>query len=103
MSRSLPFSLIVLLGSLPVFATDAPAATAHVPVKFGQQVLPVLAHRCFDCHGNGKRKGGLDLSSREALLKGGDDGPAIFVNKSGQSPLIQKVSSNDPEERMPPK
>jgi hypothetical protein len=72
-------------------------------VKFGQEILPVLAHRCFDCHGNGKRKGGLDLTSREALLKGGDDGAVIFVNKGAQSMLIQKVSSTDPEERMPPK
>lgn len=104
MRRLLPFSLIVLLGSLPVCATDAPPALpSHAPVKFGQQVLPVLAHRCFDCHANGKRKGGLDITSREALLKGGDDGPAIFVNKSAESMLIQKVSSNDPEERMPPK
>lgn len=33
--------------------------------------LKVLQQECFACHGDAKRKGGLSLSSREALLQGG--------------------------------
>src|SRR3981081_98099 len=73
------------------------------PVQFSREVLPILAHRCFECHGNGKRKGDLEPTSRELLLKGGKDGPAIVVGKSADSELIKRVSSSDPDERMPNK
>src|SRR3978361_2166252 len=73
------------------------------PVQFSREVLPILAHRCFECHGNGKRKGDLDLTSRETLLKGGKDGPGIVVGKSAQSELVKRINSTDADERMPNK
>lgn len=98
--RFTSLSLSVFAAALPTLA----APTSNAPaVKFSAQVLPTFAHHCFDCHANGKRKGGLDLTSRENLLKGGENGPAIFVGKSQQSLLIQKVTSTDPDERMPSK
>ena len=33
---------------------------------------PVLVEHCLGCHGGGKARGGLDVSTREALLAGGD-------------------------------
>jgi hypothetical protein len=73
------------------------------PVKFGKDVLPIFAHTCFECHANGKRKGGLDLTTRESLLKGGENGAAMVVGNSAKSLLIQKVMSRDPDDRMPNK
>src|SRR5438309_1202905 len=96
-------AVILLAGwSMPAGA-EAQAAPKSPPVQFSTQVLPILAHRCFECHGNGKRKGDLELTSREALLKGGKDGPAIIVGKSAESQLIQRVTNSDPDERMPNK
>src|SRR5438552_6018746 len=92
-------ALVTLVATVPFRALEAP----QPPVSFAKDVLPLLAHRCFECHGNGKRKGDLDLTSRELLLKGGKDGPAIVVAKSDQSILIQRVTSADPDERMPNK
>jgi hypothetical protein len=71
------------------------------PVQFSKEVLPILAHNCFECHAHGKKKGGLDLSSREAVLKGGKNGPAMVAGKSGDSLMIQLVMSKDDDERMP--
>ena len=47
-------------------------------------------------------KGGLSLNTRQTLLTGGDGGPVVVPKKSAESPLIERVSSEDPNERMPP-
>ena len=72
-------------------------------ISFAKDVKVILGHRCFDCHGNGKKKGGLDMSSRELLLKGGKTGPAVVSGKSSQSHLIKLVSGFDPDSIMPNK
>lgn len=48
---------------------------------FTFKVLPVLSEKCFGCHGDPtqKLKGGLDMTSLEALLKGGDEHPDTIV------------------------
>jgi len=72
-------------------------------ISFGKDVKAILAHTCFECHGSGKKKGGLSMLSRESLLKGGEDGPGVVVGKSADSALIKRLVSGDPEEVMPQK
>ena len=56
----------------------------------------------MSCHGGDKKiKGGLRLTSREAILKGGDSGPAVDLDKPEQSLLLQAVNYREP--KMPPK
>jgi mono/diheme cytochrome c family protein len=69
---------------------------------FEKTVRPVLASHCIECHGPQKQKGGLRLDSREAILKGGDSGPAIVPGKPSQSLIITAVHY-DKEPQMPPK
>src|SRR5947209_13251115 len=98
-------SLLALCSVVSVSAFGAPSdhAPTPPPVKFSREVLPIFAHRCFECHGNGKRKGDLDMTTRESVLKGGKDGPAIVIGKGGDSEMIRRVTSSDPDERMPNK
>ena len=63
---------------------------------------PVLHGTCGRCHGAEKVKGGLRLDSREALLDGGDTGPAVVPGEPGESLLIQAIRHEDGLE-MPPK
>src|SRR5207302_6931994 len=65
-------------------------------------VRPVLATYCLECHGPQKQKGGLRLDSREAVLKGGDSGPAIVPGKPNESLLVTAVHY-EKELQMPPK
>jgi hypothetical protein len=59
---------------------------------FESVVKPMFAQRCASCHGAGGRKtAGLDVSSREALLRGGDDGPAINLANPESSPLVARL------------
>ncbi len=72
-------------------------------ISFGKDVKVILAHNCFECHSGGKKKGGLSMISRESLLKGGENGPAVVAGKSAESSLIKRLVSGDPEEVMPQK
>ena len=73
---------------------------------FALKVQPLLAARCMVCHGNDLRKleSGLDLTSRDGFLRGGDSGkPAIVPGKPVQSPLYVAVTRQNPDLVMPPK
>ena len=63
----------------------------------------MLADNCYKCHSTlaEKVKGGLLLDSREALLKGGDNGPVIVPGDPDASLLIKAVRYTDPDLQMP--
>jgi hypothetical protein len=88
-------------------ASAQPPADAGVEF-FEKQVRPILAGRCFGCHsgkldeGVKEPKGNLRLDSREALLQGGDTGPAIVPGKPGESLLIDAINYGELYQ-MPPK
>jgi len=79
-----------------------PAADAEF---FETRVRPVFVEHCNECHAGGprKEKGGLRIDSREALLKGGDSGPALVPGDAGASLLHKVVTYADPDMAMPPK
>lgn len=56
------------------------------------EVRTILAHNCNNCHGEAKKKGGLRLDSREAILEGGESGPAIVPGQPGKSELIRRIT-----------
>src|SRR4051794_26498729 len=79
-----------LLAMGSIVATSGRAARAEDPeAAFETRVRPVLAGTCFPCHGGEKTSGGLRVDSREALVKGGDSGPAVVPGDPGASLLIQ--------------
>src|SRR6476659_9796310 len=59
---------------------------------FKKQVAPVLEKHCFACHSGSSKQSGLDLSSREGLLRGGDRGPAIVPGAASSSLLFKLVA-----------
>lgn len=77
--------------------------TLGLGVDFEREIRPLLQQRCAECHGATKQKGGLRLDARVFAFKGGQDGPAIFAGDASGSPLYRRVTSQDAEERMPPK
>ena len=78
-----------------------PAATGRV--DFNTQIKPMLQGRCLTCHARGKFKGGLSLETRESLLRGGEEGPAAVVGKSGESHLVRLIAGLEEGRRMPQK
>jgi cytochrome c553 len=69
---------------------------------FESRIRPVLAGSCFKCHGPKRANNGLRVDSREALLKGGQHGPAILPGRPDKSLLIRALGRLDAEIKMPP-
>ena len=77
-------------------------AAAENPAEFFEaKVRPVLAKNCFSCH-TASKLGGLAMTSREDLLKGGKSGPAVVTGDAENSLLIQAVTHRHERFKMPP-
>lgn len=71
---------------------------------FEQEVKPLLKAHCTKCHGEGKGKlkGDLDLTRREGILKGGETGPSVKLDKPEESLLLKALHYTDKNLEMPP-
>jgi len=70
---------------------------------FDRDIRPLLQKHCIECHGEKKQRGELRLDAKVHAFKGGHDGPAILTGKADASPLFQRITSTDDDEKMPPK
>ena len=67
---------------------------------FVARVQPVLQNKCLGCHAS-EPQGGLRMDSRDALLKGGNSGPALVPGDADASLLVQAVRQSH-DLKMPP-
>lgn len=99
--RLLALALLLGGGSLP--AADEVATFAPEQVEFFEkEIRPALIEHCGKCHTGDQQKGGLSLTSRDALLKGGDTGPAIVPGKPDESELLKAINYDPAGYQMPP-
>ena len=82
-------------------STPAVAQSGDPVEFFEMRVRPLLAENCFACHAD-SAMGGLQMKSRENLLKGGNSGPAMVPGAPEQSLLIQAVRQTHESLKMPP-
>jgi hypothetical protein len=73
--------------------------------EFERKIRPVLIEHCYKCHSAEQKaeKGGLKLDSREAMLAGGESGPAIVPGKPAESRLLHAIRHTGDTPKMPPK
>jgi hypothetical protein len=89
------FTTILLMA----FAASALAA----PVSFTNQIKPILATRCEECHSGDEPDGGFDVTTFANLLKKGEKaGPGIVAGKPDNSAIVQYVEGKR-KPRMPKK
>ena len=103
---SRPLAILTLLasGAPAVFAAATAEPTKEQAAFFENKIRPILSENCYKCHSleKGKSKGGLTLDTRDGVLKGGEDGPAIKGGEPTDSPLIKAVRYQDKDLQMPP-
>ena len=86
---------------LPIIValTLAPLFTSAASVDFSRDVRPILATKCYACHGpdSDKREADLRLDVREEAVKA-----AIKPGHPECSELWQRITTQDPDDVMPP-
>ena len=86
--------------------TDSVEEAKHSSiVRYGRDIRPLLSDRCFSCHGTDPESRAADLrldSHLEATRDLGDGYRAIVPGDPEASMLLDRISSGDPHEQMPP-
>ena len=90
--------LSLLLATSPVLGQSA---TADAETFFELKIRPIFSKTCAQCHGGKEVKGGLRINGREALLKGGNSGPALVPGDPDKSLLIQALRYTHKTIKMP--
>jgi len=72
------------------------------PVHFSRDIRPILNQNCMHCHGGVRQKNGVSFLFREEALGVGKSGRRTIVpGKPDESELLARITSSDPETRMP--
>lgn len=104
-------SACFLLGALACVWTASAAGAEAIKARDGEKlfvlkVRPLLARKCLACHGAEPDdiQGGLNLATREGLLRGGESGAAALVPGDAPASLLYTaVAGLSSDYRMPPK
>lgn len=70
---------------------------AAAPIDFQKQIAPLLTEKCLACHNPTQKKGGLDLTTRESLVAGGESGLTVTPGDPNLSLIIDYVSGDKPK------
>jgi hypothetical protein len=90
--------LLLLLGLVPIHSAGA----AESPPDYARDIKPLLAKKCFACHGALRQESDFRLDAYPLLRQGGLSGSPIDIKNPSASPLLERVSAEDADLRMPP-
>jgi hypothetical protein len=106
--RVIPLAALLCLATAAA-ATMGPAAADDAPAPrrlgYNRDIRPILSDNCFGCHGpdDHDRKGGLRLDTPQPDTPPTDSGLAAIVpGRPGDSEVIARILSDDPDVMMPP-
>lgn len=95
----------IALAAVAIVWTSSPYTHlrySRPPVDFGRDIRPIFNQNCTTCHGGVRQKNGVSFIFREDALGIGKSGrPTIVPGNPDASELIARISSKDPETRMP--
>ena len=108
--RSSRLALLLVLTAVWSFTLSIAEAggPAEPKVDFNREIRPILAEKCFLCHGpdpknrKGNAKGGLRLDTKEGAFADLGGHSAVVPGKPDESEILARIGSQDPEEVMPP-
>ena len=92
---------VVAAAGLVLRAQEKPANSPDPPVSFNREILPILSNNCFACHGPDEkaRKTRFHFDTQDgAFTKRG----IIVPGNAAESALVEHITSDDPDEHMPP-
>ncbi len=92
------FSLMPLLTIVILYSQTA----VHADEFYEREIKPLLKTKCWACHGPLKQESGLRLDAGTLIRKGGESGRAVVSGDAQASLLVERISSHEEFERMPP-
>ena len=94
----------LLVAAALALALAPTGARAQDTEFFEKKIRPLLVEHCYECHSAGakKLKGNLLLDTKQGMLKGGDEGPAIVPGDPDRSRLIEAIRYTNENLQMPP-
>ncbi|MEZ6061487.1 MAG: PSD1 and planctomycete cytochrome C domain-containing protein [Planctomycetaceae bacterium] len=95
--------MLIRILRLPAAIVLAASTVSAADVDYVRDIKPLLSEKCGSCHGAVTQEAGLRFDAGTLIQKGGDSGPVILTTQPDQSLLIQRVTTEDPVLRMPPK
>ena len=99
-------TLSSLLGrSLSAIAPGPQAGPSSMDL-YNTRVQPIFQANCYRCHAGLNHRGGLQMDTQAALMKGGHDGAVIAPGHPEQSLLVKLIRHEGPADDpmpMPPK
>ncbi|MFN0198707.1 MAG: DUF1553 domain-containing protein [Planctomycetaceae bacterium] len=97
-------AMLMCVGQILFFAEGPPTSAAEPGLSFNRDIRPILADRCFHCHGpdGTQRKADLRLDDRTSAIENRNGTPAIAPGKPEASELLARITSSDPDLQMPP-
>ncbi len=86
-------SRVMLSASLAITGFLSINASAQSGAEyFSHEIRPIMERTCWNCHGDAIQSSGLNLSTREAALEGGNRGPAIVPGNAEGSRLFRQIA-----------
>lgn len=98
MTKTAPRAAFPAVVVLALLATAIAASSAQGADREFDRVAPLLAEHCLACHIGKKARAGLDFSTAQSALRGGEGGPVITLGKPDESLLIERIANGS----MPP-
>ena len=89
-------TFLLTIAAMTIGLSQPVRAAAADPVDFAGDIRPILESRCYECHAAETREAGLRLDRKAPALTGGDAGQVIIPEDAAGSPLIERVTSDDP-------
>ena len=88
---------LIIVGAVGLWSSTVAAAGT---IDFNRDIRPILSENCYHCHGpdQAERQADLRLDQKEAVEASG----AVVPGQPEESLLIERIISDDPEDRMPP-
>jgi Protein of unknown function (DUF1553)/Protein of unknown function (DUF1549)/Planctomycete cytochrome C len=94
--------LLFIVGFVVLSGACTTAVHANGQDDYLERVRPLLSEKCAACHGALKQEAGLRLDAGQLILRGGDSGPVVSPDDVTASTILERVTSSDPDEQMPP-
>ncbi len=102
LSRELNFAIVCVV--MAIIGSMTTSLHGQQPVQFNRDIRPILADKCFACHGRDAkhREADLRLDTAEGARSDENGSAAVIPGDLARSELWNRVTTDDDDERMPP-